>query len=91
LDAGSRHQLRTPNVPPPPPPSCTFPAGEAIKALARCLFDFHKADLTAACKHQRTLNKDWEFLSDEQLVALLPLKTWKRLRHACMFKEQAAG
>lgn len=73
--------MDTPQLPTPQPqhpPSCTFTVGEAIKALARCLFDFHKADLTAACKQQRTLNKDWEFLSDEQLVALLPLKTWKR-------------
>jgi hypothetical protein len=43
-----------------------------------CLFDFHKADLTAACLHQRSLKKDWGFKTDDQLVELLPLKTWKR-------------
>jgi hypothetical protein len=47
-------------------------------ALAMCLFDFHKADLTAACLHQRSPKKDWGFKTDDQLVELLPLKTWKR-------------
>jgi hypothetical protein len=63
-----------------------------------CLFDFHKADLTAACRHQRSLKKDWGFKTDNELVELLPLKkpgstlcaaySWRlmsrwRVEHAC--------
>lgn len=54
------------------------PAGEASKGLARCYFDFVKKDLEAACRHLRTLKVEWQNLSDEALVKLLPLKTFKR-------------
>jgi hypothetical protein len=43
-----------------------------------CFFDFIKDDLQAACDHLRSLKEEWENKSNEALVQLLPLKTWKR-------------
>lgn len=54
-------------------------ADSAIKEMARCLFNFDKADLNAVCKHLKSQKKEWETLSDEALVDMLPLSTWKRL------------
>lgn len=56
----------------------TEPAGQASKALAMCFFDFNKEDVQAACNYQRTLKGEWKSLSNEALLKLLPLKTWKR-------------
>lgn len=57
-----------------------------------CLFDFHPDDLKAACRHIRRVKKEWEFMTDESLVDLLPLKTWKRTvrRRYLQAAEQAA-
>ncbi len=43
-----------------------------------CFFDFIKEDLQAACDYQRSLKEEWKNKSNEALVKLLPLKTWKR-------------
>lgn len=53
-------------------------AGEASKGLAMCFFDFIKEDLQAACDHLRSLKEEYKYKSNEALVQLLPLKTWKR-------------
>eukprot|EP00775_Hariotina_reticulata_P012129 gene12129-12267_t len=66
-------------------------AGAATKDLAMCLFDFNKDDLSRACAVIRKQKKEYWCKSDQALVKLLPLSTFKRtVRRVYLPPEQQA-
>lgn len=73
------------------PALCTaFSAEEVIRALALCLFDYHKEDLAAFLKHKKT-QKQYANMTPQQILNSLPLSALRRhVRRLYISAEQQA-